>query len=314
MNPQDIIMVTASLASMAAGVALPGLAEPLAAMPRTTLIFMLYMSFLAVGLEDLQAQLRTMKGPLCRLTVYRLVLLALVCFAVFRICMPQFALGALLLGAAPVGVMAAVFSLMLGGNTALILVGNIATSLLLPLTLPLLLSGTDAGLRLLGLAPLAMPEHLHLGKMSFSLALTILLPFAAAHLPRVPLPRLRTALLNAQFPLLTGAVVVSNCAIFSAYSGLLRQSPAFMLRALLAACLLCLLMTLAALPLTRGMPRQLKLAFLISCGVINNVLLMIVCMEFFSATEALMAAAYLVPLYILLFYYRLCSRKPPLGA
>ena len=75
-----------------------------------------------------------------------------------------------------------------------------------------------------------------------------------------------------------------------------------------------LLMTLAALPLTRGMPRQLKLAFLISCGVINNVLLMIVCMEFFSATEALMAAAYLVPLYILLFYYRLCSRKPPLGA
>ena len=176
MNLQDGIMVTASLASMAAGVALPGLAGPLAAMPRAMLIFMLYMSFLAVGLEDLHMQLRTMKGPLCRLTVYRLVLLAFVCFAVFRICMPQFALGALLLGAAPVGVMAAVFSLMLGGNTALILVGNIATSLLLPLTLPLTLSFTDAALRLLGLTPLAMPEHLHLGRMSFSLALTILLP------------------------------------------------------------------------------------------------------------------------------------------
>ena len=36
---------------------------------------------------------------------------------------------------------------------------------------------------------------------------------------------------------------------------------------------------------------------------------MIVCMEFFSATEAIMAAAYLAPLYVLLFYYRLCSRK-----
>jgi len=69
-------------------------------------------------------------------------------------------------------------------------------------------------------------------------------------------------------------------------------------------------MTLAALPITRHMTRQTRLAFLISFGVINNVLLMIVCMEFFSATEALMAAAYLVPLYILLFYYRLCSREP----
>ena len=37
-------------------------------------------------------------------------------------------------------------------------------------------------------------------------------------------------------------------------------------------------------------------------------------MEFFSATEALMAAAYLAPLYVLLFYYRVCSRsarRPP---
>lgn len=198
---------------------------------------------------------------------------------------------------------------MLGGNTALILVGNIATSLLLPLTLPLTLSFTDAALRLLGLTPLAMPEHLHLGRMSFSLALTILLPFAAAHLTRVHLHRVRSFLLQAQFPLLTGAVVISNCAIFSSYSGLLRQSPMLMVQALLAACLLCLVMTLIALPLTRGMSKELKLAFLISCGVINNVLLMIVCIEFFSATEALMAAAYLVPLYILLFYYRLYSGK-----
>lgn len=66
--------------------------------------------------------------------------------------MPEFSLGALLLGAAPVGVMAAVFSLMLGANTALILVGNILTSLLLPLSLPLLLSCTDGVLRTLGTA------------------------------------------------------------------------------------------------------------------------------------------------------------------
>ena len=289
MNPRDLVMVFSSLASMAAGVFLPQLAAPLAAMPRLILIFMLYMSFLAVGVEELRQETRTMAVPLCLLTIYRLALLPILCLAVFRLIMPQFALGAFLLGASPVGVMAAVFSLMLRANTALILVANIATSLLLPLSLP---------------------PHLELGHMGLSLAVTILLPFAAAHLTRTYWNKLRRTLLQQQFPLLTVAIAVSNISIFSNYGDLLRQSPSFIFQALGAACLLCVLMTLAALPITRHMTRQTRLAFLISFGVINNVLLMIVCMEFFSATEALMAAAYLVPLYILLFYYRLCSREP----
>lgn len=307
MNPRDLIMVFCSLASMAAGVFLPQAAEPLAAMPRLILIFMLYMSFLAVGMEDLVREIRTMKGALCSLVFYRLVLLPVFCLAAFRLVMPQFALGAFLLGAAPVGVMAAVFSLMVGANTALILVANIATSLLLPLSLPAMLSITDAGLRLLGLAPLDMPEHLELGHMSLSLCVTILLPFAAAHITRIHLDGLRNFLLRWQFPLLTVSIIISNVAIFSSYGDLLRQSPMLLVKSLGAASLLCLIMTIAALPLVRRMRREVGLTFQISFGVINNVLVMIVCMEFFSATEALMSAAYLVPLYVLLFYYRLCS-------
>lgn len=308
MNSRDLIMVLCSLLSMAAGVFLPQLAKPLAALPRLILIFMLYMSFLAVGMEALLRETRRMKGALCFLVICRLALLPLFCLAVFRLLMPQFALGAFLLGAAPVGVMAALFSLMVGANTALIIVANIATSLLLPLSLPAMLSVTDAGLRLLGLTPLDMPAHLELGHMSLSLCITILLPFIAAHLTNVHWDGLRNFLLRRQFLLVNVSVVVSNIAIFSNYGGLLLQSPALLARALGAASLLCLVMTLAALPLIRRMNRQLGMAFQISFGVINNVLLMILCMEFFSATEALMAAAYLAPLYVLLFYYRLCSR------
>lgn len=311
MNSRDLIMVLSSLLSMAAGVFLPQAAEPLAAMPRLILIFMLYMSFLAVGMEALMREIRHMKGTLCLLVALRLAALPLLCLAVFRLLMPQFALGAFLLGAAPVGVMAAVFSLMVGANTALILVANITTSLLLPASLPAVLSATDAGLRLLGLEPLNMPAHLELGHMSLSLCVTILVPFAAAHLTRIHCDGLRNLLLRWQFPLITVSIVVSNIAIFSHYGDLLRQSPELLLKSLGAASLLCLVMTLAAIPLARRMGRQVGrqvgMAFQISFGVINNVLLMIVCMEFFSATEAIMAAAYLAPLYVLLFYYRLCS-------
>ena len=309
MNSRDLIMVLSSLLSMAAGVFLPQAAEPLAAMPRLILIFMLYMSFLAVGMEALMREIRHMTGTLCFLVALRLAVLPLLCLAVFRLCMPQFALGAFLLGAAPVGVMAAVFSLMVGANTALILVANIATSLLLPASLPAVLSATDAALRLLGLEPLNMPAHLELGHMSLSLCVTILVPFAAAHLTRVHCDGLRNWLLRWQFPLVTLSIVVSNIAIFSHYGDLLRQSPELLLKSLGAASLLCLVMTLAAVPLARRMGKQVGMAFQISFGVINNVLLMIVCMEFFSATEAIMAAAYLAPLYVLLFYYRLCSRE-----
>ena len=309
MNSRDLIMVISSLLSMAAGVYLPQAAEPLAAMPRLILIFMLYMSFLAVGMEALMYEIRHMKGTLCFLVAMRLALMPLLCLAAFRLLLPQFALGAFLLGAAPVGVMAAVFSLMVGANTALVLVTNIATSLLLPLSLPAMLSATDAGLRLLGLAPLDMPAHLELGHISLSLCVTILVPFAAAHLTRVHCDGLRNWLLRWQFPLVTLSIVVSNIAIFSHYGDLLRQSPELLLKSLGAASLLCLIMTLAAVPLARRMVKQVGMAFQISFGVINNVLLMIVCMEFFSATEAIMAAAYLAPLYVLLFYYRLCSRE-----
>lgn len=313
MNSRDLIMVLSSLLSMAAGVFLPQAAEPLAAMPRLILIFMLYMSFLAVGMEALMREIRHMKGTLCFMVALRLAVLPLLCLAVFRLLMPQFALGAFLLGAAPVGVMAAVFSLMVGANTALILVANIATSLLLPASLPAVLSATDAGLRLLGLEPLNMPAHLELGHMSLSLCVTILVPFAGAHLTRIHFDGLRNFLLRWQFPLITVSIIVSNIAIFSHYGDLLRQSPDLLLKSLGAASLLCLIMTLAAIPLTRRMSRQDGMAFQISFGVINNVLLMIVCMEFFSATEAIMAAAYLAPLYVLLFYYRLCSRDKKQG-
>ena len=176
MQLRDLIMVFASFASMAAGVFLPELAGPLEAMPRLMLIVMLYLSFLAVGAGALWGELRVMSGVVCRLTLLRLIVLPVLAFAVFRLIMPEFSLGALLLGAAPVGVMAAVFSLMLGANTALILVGNIVTSLLLPLSLPLLLSCTDGALRAMGAGGLDLPENFSLGGMTISLCITILLP------------------------------------------------------------------------------------------------------------------------------------------
>ncbi len=84
---------------------------------------------------------------------------------------------------------------------------------------------------------------------------------------------------------------------------MLRQSPALVFQALGAACLLGLVMMAAGVLLPSAMPGDRRLAFLISYGTMNNVLMLIVSMEFFSVTEALMAAMYL-PLNALLLWYR----------
>lgn len=60
--------------------------------------------------------------------------------------------------------------------------------------------------------------------------------------------------------------------------------------------------------LPRSMPPQRRLAFLISYGTMNNVLMLIVSLEFFSASESLIAAMYLVPLNALLVVYRRWSQ------
>lgn len=300
-------MILVSFCAMLAGALLPGLAGPLSPFPRICLMILLYLGFLSVGTEALFVHARFIPGTTAALVVLRLLVLPLLAFAVFEAFLPSFALGALLIGASSVGVVAPVFSIMVGADTALVLAAALITSLLLPLTVPALLCAVDALLQALRLGTLDLPPHLSLSGMTLSLCVTILVPFAAAFLTR-RLPFLTARILKNQFPAALVTNGVSVLAIFSQYSGILHQSPSLVLKALGAACLLGAIMMAVGLALPASLPGERKLAFLISYGTMNNVLMLIVSLEFFSATEALMAAMYLIPLNGLLLHYRRRAR------
>ena len=238
----------------------------------------------------------------------RLFALPLLSFFLFKLLMPQFALGALLVGAASIGVVAPIFSIMVNADTALVLAGNLLSSLLLPLTLPMLLYIVDSFMTLSGFGPMNLPAHLSLSGMTLSLCVTVIVPFAGAFLTRKA-PRVTEYILKHQFPVSVSTIALSTLAIFSNYSGVLHQSPSLVVKALGAACLLGAVMMVGGLFLPRSMPPQRKLAFLISYGTMNNVLMLIVSLEFFSASESIMAAMYLLPLNALLVYYRALSRS-----
>ena len=301
MRSRDLVMIVVSFLAMLAGSFLPGLAEPLAPFPRLCLIVLLYLGFLSVGTEALFTHTRLIPGTVSGLVLIRLFALPLLSFFLFKLLMPQFALGALLVGAASIGVVAPIFSIMVNADTALVLAGNLLSS-------PMLLYIVDSFMTLSGFGPMNLPAHLSLSGMTLSLCVTIIVPFAGAFLTRKA-PRVTEYILKHQFPVSVSTIALSTLAIFSNYSGVLHQSPSLVVKALGAACLLGAVMMVGGLFLPRSMPPQRKLAFLISYGTMNNVLMLIVSLEFFSASESIMAAMYLLPLNALLVYYRALSRS-----
>lgn len=309
MRPKDLLMIVVSIAAMVLGSFMPQLAEPLRPLPRICLMIVLYLGFLSVGTEALVTQARYMPGRVIAFTGVRLVALPLFAYAVFRLLMPEFALGSVLVAASCVGVVAPVFSIMVQADTALILIACLTTALLLPLTLPILLYSLSHLLGLLHMGELNLPPDLSLSGMAFSLCVTILVPFAAAFLTRNRFPGTTTHILRHQYPLSITALSISNFSIFCQYADVVHQDPGIVLHALAAACLLGLVMMAAGGALPRSLPSEQKLAFIIGYGTMNNVLMLIVSMEFFSAVEALLAAMYLVPLNLLLLFYRWLSRR-----
>lgn len=309
MRIRDVMMIVVAFVCMFIGTSLPELAEPLAPLPRLLLMFMLFQGFLAVGTDALWGVMRLRPQTVLALVVIRLVLLPVLCFVIFRLCLPDFALGAFLIAASPVGVMAGVFSLMVRADTALILVANITTSLLLPLSLPFMLLVIACTLQFGGFAPLNLPDDLSLSGMAVSLCVTILVPFILANVLRRQSWRTSQWILAHQYPLSLVAIVFTNIAIFSQYGDVLHQSPRLIFVSLGVAFAVSIIMTLLALPTARRMQPQTGLAFVICYGTVNNILIMILSMEFFSVTEALTAAAYLVPVYMLLLYYRHYARR-----
>ena len=140
MRSRDLVMIVVSFLAMLAGSFLPGLAEPLAPFPRLCLIVLLYLGFLSVGTEALFTHTRLIPGTVSGLGADPSVRVAAPVLLPFQTapCRSSRS-GALLVGAASIGVVAPIFSIMVKADTALVLAGNLLSSLLLPLTLPMLL-------------------------------------------------------------------------------------------------------------------------------------------------------------------------------
>ena len=306
MQKQDIVFLAVCIGTMLMGVMLPSLAEPMAWVPRVTMMSLLFMGFLSVDGREVWQNLFHFPAVVVFLVCFKLVVMPVACWAVFRLVLPEFALGALVIGGASTAVSAPFFALMVQADFVLVLVGLVCSSLLLPLTLPLLVAALHslAPYEGSGAATLNLPVLAMMG----NLAVTIVLPYVAAQTMRRCASRLTATALRFRTPIFFACVGLGNVAIFSQYSSVLTGSPQYVFLAIFAAFALCGLLFVLTSALTAWMPMEKQLAVTISCVAMNNILILILSVEFFSVTEALFAAMYTGPFCCSVVLFRLLRK------
>lgn len=296
---QDALLLVTTYATMLLGILLPGLAEPLRAVPMACVMFLLLLSFLAV---DLAQVLRcALSSPLetLRLLAVKCLLLPLAVFALYHYCWPDYRLAALLVAGASTAVLAPFFARLFQADVGLTAAVVILSSLLLPFTLPPLVAGL-AGQNL----------RVGVGAMIQMLALMIFVPALAGRTCVRWLPRPADWLLQRSYPLSLAAVALTNLGVFSRYSHYFLQNPSLALEAMAAGTLLVLVVLLAGPLLFRGTKPEFRATALVCTLFPNYILILAFSAQFFGPAEATFAATYSVPFFLQVLVLRKLIGEP----
>lgn len=304
MRKQDAVFVISTFCSMILGVFMPFAAEPLRWVPRATMLTLLFVGFLSIDGRDVWRSIVRSPGAIVMLAALKLCVMPVACWAVFSLCVPEYALAAALLGGSSTAVVAPFYAFLVQADFVLVLAGLVVTSLLLPFVLPLVL----ALLGMMGLEQGGAQFDLDVWAMTANLAVMTIVPFVGAQFLRQRSPKITEGVLRRRLVLFTGCASCGNVAVFSQYSSTILQSPQYLLTALGCAFLAALVFFVLSAGVSFWLSPVKQLAFVISCVAMNNVLMLIISVEFFTVTEALFAAMYTAPFLLSIFAFRRLGR------
>jgi BASS family bile acid:Na+ symporter len=290
---KDLILLIIIYSSLLAGVLFPEACSVFQPLPLYSMMSLLFLSFLSISIMDIWRVARKSVIIVALFLVFRMLLLP-VCFAFFfRLIWPDYSLSALLLSGISTGVVAPFISSLLGANSSLVLVVVVASSLLVPFTLPLivdLLFGKSMEISLTGMMRL--------------LAMVVFIPVVLAEMAKRLSREITGALVKNQYYVALGMFSITNMGIFSKYSEFFHHKPMVVGAALLASIILGALYLGAGLLLSWGRPVEDQMAAVICLGIMNNVLVIVFSSQFFTPLEPTVAAMYMIPFFALILPLR----------
>jgi BASS family bile acid:Na+ symporter len=285
---KDLLLLAVTFMSMAAGVLAPGICAPLQPYPVVCMMLLLFLSFLSVRFGQICDSVRRSCWRVSWFLAFRLLLLPVAVSLAFRWVWPDYSLAVLLLSGMSTGAVASFFSLLLQANTGFVLVMTVASSLLVPFTLPPLvelLFGHTMEIPVAGMIRL--------------LALVVFVPVAVSEALKWMYPAAARYIMAKQYPFSLILFAATNLGIFSKYSDFFFQQPATLLSAAAVAFILGGIHLVAGVAVAWRWEVADQLAAIISLWVMNKILVIVFSSQFFSPLEPTVAAVYTIPFYAL---------------
>jgi BASS family bile acid:Na+ symporter len=295
---KDIILLLVVFLSMAAGLVWPEPSGRLSPYLNWLLMVLLYLAFLKVRPQAIRGEVQRHPKEFLLLVALKLFLLPVLIYPLAAQFMPAYALGLLLLAGVSTGVSAPFFAALVGAHIPLVLLLTVATSMLLPATLPFmarLLAGTDL-----------VVDPVHLGGL---IGAIIFIPLFAATLTQRFLPGLTQWLgLRSYYPSLL-LIAAINLGAFGNFAPFLKAHQAQIVVALgLSTALALILAGIGAIAFWQSQP-PVKAAAAASLGWINNILVLVLGNDLGDPHVSLLAALYLIPFHLLIFPLRRLSGR-----
>jgi bile acid:Na+ symporter, BASS family len=286
---KDLGLLAVVFGSMAAGVYWPTESRRLGPFLPGMLMAMLFLAFLQVLPGEIWQTVRRYAAKLSGLVLLKLVVMPVLVYFLARTLLPADALALLLLAGVSTGLSAPFFSGYIQANIPLVLAMTVTTTLLLPLSLPLIvkvLIGRDLHIDLLSLV-------LFLAAMTF-------VPLAASMFSRRLLPRASAWVDRQAYPISLVLFAGMNLGAFGLYAPFLRAHQSQVVTLTLLSCALGALLAAAGLLWFWSSPAPERSAAAGSLGWLNNVLVIVLGQYFNDPVTSVLAALYVVPYYVLI--------------
>jgi BASS family bile acid:Na+ symporter len=252
-------------------------------------MILLFLSFISIEMENIWVVLKKSTGIIICLTILKTLIFPLIIYFCFIIVAPSYAVAALLLSGISTGVVAPFISNLVKGNSPLVMVMVVITSLLIPFTLPTLIK-----------VLLGQTVELSFSSMIKTLSIIIFIPILVAETVRNLTPRVLPVIMKIRFPLSLTLFTIINLGIFSQYSDFFHCEPMTILAATIVAIVLSGIYYISGILCMIRKPIEDQIAGAITLGTINNILIIVFAAEYFGPVELMVAALYIFPFFGLL--------------
>lgn len=301
MGKKDYILIAVLYGSLLAGVFFPGTSAAVSETIKYLMMTMLFLAFIKISPADVGRALMSNWGGMIWGTLLRLVVAPAVAYWVTLALYPPLALPILLLAGASTGVSAPFFTSLCRGNISYCLVMAVLTSLILPISLPVMV-------KVLSHATL----NYDLTAMALFLAMIIFVPLGAAFVFRMLTPGLLEPMNRMSYPISLVVIAGINFGALGRYVPYLKTNPEQILYC--AICSIGLAMVLAFLgwSSTRSRNWADRVAASGSQIWINNILIIALAVHMNQQLAATLGAFYMIPFCgFVIFFSVLANRLEP---